>query len=209
MNDGKPTGFLWNRVSESVTRVLRGEGWLPTRAEAQAFQARFEESNEAVRARWHPEREALFSRDYSKLPEKRVPVDPEAAFEAACKVLLDAISAGVAREQNMSLQIANLAESANNPKRAIAALMHVLRIDARNIGTRMQIAEQHIKQGDLVTAAATFKAARRLAPDDPLLAPMAEKLAELGVTITPDPEPGPRVRRRRKLAKAAVAEAEA
>jgi hypothetical protein len=198
-NEGRPRdGFLWNRISESVTRVLHGQGWLPTQEEAQAFQARFEESNEAVRARWFPEREALFSRDFSKLPVKREPADAAAAFEAACAVLLDAVTAGVAREQSMSVQIAKLAEATGDPKRTIQALMHVLRTDARNIGARLQVVEQHIKLGNLEAAAATYKAAQRMSPDDTLLAPMGEKLAELGVVITPNPERGPRVKRRKK-----------
>ena len=208
-NEGKPRdGFLWNRVSESVTRVLHGQGWLPTQDEARAFQDRFEESNEAVRARWFPERESLFSRDFSKLPVTREGADPTAAFEAACAVLLDAVSAGVAREQTMSLQIAKLAEATGDPKRTINALMHVLRTDARNIGARLQIVEQHIKTGDLAAAAATFKAAMRVSPDDPLLAPMGEKLAALGVTITPNPEKVRKVKRRKQQGNPITAGAE-
>ncbi len=192
-NEGKPRdGFLWNRISESVTRVLQGKGWLPTQEEAMAFQARFEESNEKVRARWFPDRESLFSRDYSNLPVKREAVDAGAAFEAACAVMLDAVGVGVAREQAMSVQVANLSEATGDPKRTMNALMNVLRKDARNVGARLQVVEQHIKSGNLEAAAATFKAAQRVSPDDPLLAPVQEKLAALGVTITANPE---RVRR--------------
>ena len=198
----KASSLLWNRLAESVTRVLPGDGWKPTQEEARSFLARFEASNEALRVRWFPERARLFSDDFSALPVSRQAVDPAVAFDAACAVLLDAIAACVAREQAMSQEIVKLADEKGDTKRSIAQLMRLMFADRGNIGIRMQIAEQHIKLGDTVAAAATFKAARRLSPEDPLLAPMAEKLAALGVTITAESEPDVRPRKPRRRIKA-------
>lgn len=47
-----------------------GRGQMVSRAEAEEFQARFGESNERVRARWFPERETLFSADFSRYPDE-------------------------------------------------------------------------------------------------------------------------------------------
>jgi len=52
-----------------ISRAYAGKGRRPARADAEAFQAFFAESNEAVRARWFPERESLFSTDFSGYPE--------------------------------------------------------------------------------------------------------------------------------------------
>ncbi len=204
-DDGKPHGVMWNRLAEAVTRVMAGEGWRPTQEEARTFLARFEESNEALRAHWFPERESLFSRDYSKLPISRQPVDSAAAFEAACAVLLDVLNAGVAREQTMSLEIAQLADAQGDAKRTITPLMRLLRADPNNIDIRMRIVEQHIKLADLASAAATFKAARRISPEDPLLAPMAARLAELGVEVASEAQPEALANRRKKKRRRAIA----
>jgi hypothetical protein len=47
-----------------------GHGALPSRSEAQAFQERFEESNERLRRRRFPERERLFDNDFSLYPDQ-------------------------------------------------------------------------------------------------------------------------------------------
>ncbi len=197
-------GFMWNRISDAVTRTARGKGWLPTQDEASAFMARFEATNEAVRARYFPERKTLFAMDFSKLPVRHEAPDPGAVADAACAALIEAVNMGAARERAMSQQMAKLAEATGDPKRSIAALMHVLRTDARNIGVRLDLAEQHLKLGDLRAAAAAFKGARRIAPDDPLLTPMAEKLAAQGVSIAP-PEEAPEAKLKRRRNQAAVA----
>lgn len=52
----------------------------PARADAQAFYARFRDCNETVRARWFPERETLFSEDFSRYPDTARFPEPDRAF---------------------------------------------------------------------------------------------------------------------------------
>jgi hypothetical protein len=66
--DGHP-----NEMRYPVLRALRehfsGPGLRPKRSDAEAFFARFEASNEAVRQRFFPERQTLFDDDFDQYPE--------------------------------------------------------------------------------------------------------------------------------------------
>ena len=176
-------GFLWNKVAEAVTSASAGQGWQPTQEEARSFLARFEESNEAVRKRWFPERESLFAIDFSKLPKTSVQADPAASFEVACTALLEAAITGVKRDQGNFLQLAKMAEAAGDHKRKVASLVHLLRTEPGNIGVRAQLIEHHIAQGDLAAANASFRAARKIAPEDPAVQRLGAALTDLGVDI--------------------------
>ena len=52
----------------------------PARDAAETFAARFAAPNEAVRARWFPDRTTLFSADFSRYPKKARRPGPDAAF---------------------------------------------------------------------------------------------------------------------------------
>jgi hypothetical protein len=176
------TGFLWNKIAEAVTQALPGNGWLPTQAEAEAFLARFEAANEAVRQRWFPERETLFARDFSKLPKEPPAEDPAAMFAAACAAFLEASITSMKREQASALQIAKLAEATGDHKRMRTALVQILRADSRNIPARLQMAEHHIAQGNLSAARGSLNAAYMIAPKDPAVRKLEERLSELEAT---------------------------
>ncbi len=91
-------GPLWRRISDSVTAALPGKGWLPTRTEAAAFMERFAESNEAVRARYFPDRASLFADESASFPEQPAEVSDRALFEAACRSLLEVATRAQKRE---------------------------------------------------------------------------------------------------------------
>jgi hypothetical protein len=177
--DSFASGFLWSKIADAVTHALPGNGWLPTQAEAERFLARFEATNDAVRARWFPSREHLFARDFSKLPQTEIPDDPAANFEAACAALFEASLANLRREQSASLQTAKLAEAAGDFKRMRQALLHVLRTDNRNIPARLQMAEHHLAEGNLTAARASIDAARDVAPRDPAISKLEARLIAL------------------------------
>lgn len=81
-------GPLWRRISDTVTAVLPGKGWLPTRAEAAKYMAQFEAGNEAVRQRYFPERDTLFADESGDFPISPVPTSDHDRFDAACAALL-------------------------------------------------------------------------------------------------------------------------
>ena len=55
-------------IGQLLTRIGEGKGLRPTEAQAREFYSLFDESNEAVRATWFPDRSELFSPDFSKYP---------------------------------------------------------------------------------------------------------------------------------------------
>ena len=57
------------RVRRTIAALGEGPPLRPSRGEAKAFRAAFEESNEAVRRKWFPERETLFPDRTDRFPE--------------------------------------------------------------------------------------------------------------------------------------------
>lgn len=75
----------WVDVCSAITQQLPGTGWQPKRSEAQAFMARFEDGNEAIRRRFFPERSSLFAMNWDSFPEQDVPPPSDREMlEAAC-----------------------------------------------------------------------------------------------------------------------------
>ena len=73
----------WDALVKLLGRELVGPGRLPTRDEAQRFQAIFAASNERVRQRWFPDLPALFDGDFSLYPEQD---EPAPSFDDAVAV---------------------------------------------------------------------------------------------------------------------------
>lgn len=82
---------MWRMIAHTVTQVLPGKGWQPTREEAAAFMQRFEQNNENVRRKYFPDRDVLFHDVLAGLPEKPMEISDKERFEAAAKVLLEAM----------------------------------------------------------------------------------------------------------------------
>jgi len=92
--DQKLDGPNWRYLANAVRRAHPGKGWLPTRAEADAFMAPYLDGNERVRARYFPERAALFQTDYSRFPQETMALSDAELFNAACQAMLEAIPRG-------------------------------------------------------------------------------------------------------------------
>lgn len=68
------SGLVRERMRNAVQRCFPGPGAKPVRAQVKAFLQQFEESNEAVRARWFPQRSVLFAVELNDFPETESPV---------------------------------------------------------------------------------------------------------------------------------------
>jgi hypothetical protein len=90
----KLDGPNWRYLAGAVRRAHPGKGWLPTRAEAEAFVAPYLEGNERVRARYFPDRPRLFLNDYSRFPAFAMTMSDTELFQAACQAMLEAIPRG-------------------------------------------------------------------------------------------------------------------
>lgn len=86
--------------------AVRGEPRMPTRAEAMAFYAQFKDSNEAIRARFFPDRPTLFNEDFSRYPEAD---DPDAySDEKVAAVALEVLATVAPRLPKLEAEIAFL-----------------------------------------------------------------------------------------------------
>jgi hypothetical protein len=122
-------GRPWYTLASAVTAASPGRGWQPTREKAQAFMARYEDSNEALRARRFPERERLFSDDYSWLPETTEPPDETQLLDAACRTILELMRRRVAWEVKVAEVEVRNAREAGDDKRLHRLLSRLVRLD--------------------------------------------------------------------------------
>jgi hypothetical protein len=70
--------------------IRPGRGALPSRREAQAFQERFEASNERLRHLRFPERARLFDNDFSTYPDTSM-LDTALRVEDMAEVVVDVL----------------------------------------------------------------------------------------------------------------------
>lgn len=176
-------GLPWQRVARIVSGVLPGVGWQPTQAEAASFMARFAESNEQVRQRWFPERSALFSQDFSHLPEHAPAADPEADFKGACSVIVEAVLDAVRQQQQFVKSQSARAAKANETTRQRVALTRAVKLDSTDIGSRLALARLQIDEGALNTAKHHLDVALKSHPDNPLALRLTKRLKRVSVAI--------------------------
>ena len=81
--EGKQLSQKRANIGKLLSGIGDGKAILPTEAAAREFYGRFAESNEAVRATWFPNRDELFSVDFSKYPaeEPNHELSQEDAFQ--------------------------------------------------------------------------------------------------------------------------------
>ena len=134
-----------------IGALFPGRGPKPSRAEAIAFYRTFDAPNEAVRARWFPERATLFSEDFSAYPEEAE--SREFGFDEAIEVATALWRETQAKEIELRYGIAvrdgQIAELQGDAEAAMEAYRRAMRIDPdrplagwRLDGLRKQIAEQ-------------------------------------------------------------------
>ncbi len=163
---GPIDGPLWRRFAQTVTDAVPGKGWRPPREEAAAFLARFAAGNEAVRRRWFPGRETLFTTDLAELPETEIVPTPGEVLDAACKVLVREFREGVQREIAALLQQARLQRRLGDAPAARAALQRAVQRDPDHLQARLKLIEVLIEQGALDLAREHLAIAAARAPED-------------------------------------------
>lgn len=92
---------LPNKLRTLINERFSGPGRLPARAGAEAFMARYQDSNERVRAEYFPQRDRLFSDDFSRYPAVADPVPTEASVLRAALTLLLEQDSGERRVEDL------------------------------------------------------------------------------------------------------------
>lgn len=71
------------RIIQKLHADFSGRGRMPSRADAAAFMAKFEQANEEIRAKYFPDRAQLFAVDFKKFPVDETPLGMSDADYAA------------------------------------------------------------------------------------------------------------------------------
>jgi tetratricopeptide (TPR) repeat protein len=174
---------LWRRFVAAANDHLPGRGWRPAPAEAAAFLARFAEVNEAVRSRWFPERESLFTGvpvpDAATAVEAASPaIDREAGLAAACTLILRETEAAMGREAHLQAQIGRLRERLGEHEGARTAWRAALRADPAHPMAQQRLAEAALAAGDRGTAEAHLAVLKAAHPEHPLTQRVARMVAK-------------------------------
>ncbi len=173
---------LWRRFVQAANDALPGRGWKPDPAEARAFLARYDAVNEAVRQRWFPTRQTLFTPPPPAPPgPPRDPaLDPAAALEAALALILAETEAAMQREAHLQSQIGRLREEAGDKEGARTAWRAALRADPTHPMAQQRLAEAALAAGDRKAAEAHLAVLRQAHPDHPLTQRVARLVAKAG-----------------------------
>jgi tetratricopeptide (TPR) repeat protein len=173
---------LWRRFVQGANDHLPGRGWRPGAAEATEFLARFAEVNEAVRKRWFPTRETLFTPPPEAAPGAAADpaIDRAAALDAALTLLLAETEAAMQREAHLQSQIGRLREEAGDKEGARTAWRAALRADPTHPMAQQRLAEAALAAGDRAGAEAHLAVLKRAHPEHPLTQRVARLLAKAG-----------------------------
>ncbi len=118
-------------LGQRMADLFPGPGVKPARGRAEAFAARFEAGNDAVRRDWFPERARLFSADFSAYPE--APDPRRFSFDEAVEVTAGLWGKGQARELELragrAMAEARLAAAEGRGSAARAAVEAALAAD--------------------------------------------------------------------------------
>ncbi len=175
---GHDVGKIPHLVRTILDARFAGPGRRPSRADARAFTALFDASNERVRAEFFPGRPRLFSDDFSRYPEVADPIPSgEAVAEVAMTVILgqqveaDQLAADAAyRRGRGKHEEGDTAEAWRIYRRALAKLpTHVPTLRAM-----AEIATTPDLQLDLQIL---LRRAQEAEPDKPELRGVAQRLA--------------------------------
>jgi tetratricopeptide (TPR) repeat protein len=158
-------GMSWKRLTAAVTEALPGQGWRPSQAEAAEYMKRFSDINETVRRAWFPERESLFSMDFSNLPEESIVEDSWADQLATYKLLWHLLKENVDSEAaTIKKRIMSEQEAGDLPRRR-GALMRVVRSNLSDLDARLELAKLLIEEGEIDQAVFNLRQVLRRAPD--------------------------------------------
>jgi tetratricopeptide (TPR) repeat protein len=164
---GKPLEAVRGPIVTALERAFGGKGARPSRADAEAFLARYAEANEAVRSRHFPDRETHFSADFSSYPEtaddRRYTLDDFAAV--AARLHMDSQEEIFRLEAEVALREARLLWNRDQKGAAIAALRRALNWRPGHPEANRTLAEYMLREDRLDEAVAPARAAAEARPD--------------------------------------------
>ena len=156
-------------VVAALERGHAGHGARPARAEARAFYERFRAANERVAARYFPERDPLFSEDFSQLSRDRGlarTTDAEAIVGIAAQLLSEAAGRIDALEAEISIREAAIAWRDDRQTAALGRIRAALSRFPEHAGLHRTLGEYLLRLEQPQAAVAAAEAACARAPEN-------------------------------------------
>jgi hypothetical protein len=174
---GTPEGLsaaspLWRRFVAAVSDAMPGPGWKPAPAEAAAFLARYAAVNEATRRRWFPGRPSLFAEMPVGAPDgtsvaESAAIDPDAALDAACTLLLHELTSAAQREAQLLVAQGRLLDRLGDEAAAAHAYRSATHAVPDHPVAQARLADIALAAGDVAAAEAHHAVLLRRHPDHP------------------------------------------
>ncbi len=164
---GLPLEAVLGPLSSELAKHFPGKGARPSRAEAEAFYERFRTSNEAVRRRYFPARDALFEEEFESYPETsdRQMFGPDEVAAVAAR-LQTAHAREIRRlEAEIRIREGRLAWEQGRTEDAISALLRAVRHLPDHAESHRTLAEYLHRAGRYAEAAKAARQAAELRSD--------------------------------------------
>lgn len=154
------------QIISALERSASGRGARPSRDQARAFYDTFRDGNAAVAARYFPDREALFSQDFSQYPDQADPLIPDAAAiaQVAAALLVECQKDTERLEAQIAIRDAAIAWRDDQPDQAITTLREALVRAPEHPGLNRSLGEYLLRAGRPQDSLEAAQAACRLAP---------------------------------------------
>lgn len=172
----------WRRLTASITEVMAGRGWRPTRGEATEFMERFRDTNERARVKYFPDCPTLFPENFDDLPDGPEYLTHEEVATAALAALMHEAAVNAQRQAEAAMAQFRLNRRLGERAPMRNCLIRAVRFDPDLLEARFCLAEFFLEDGDQRQAREHAEAAMRIAPEHP-------KAIRLERLTRPKPEP--------------------
>jgi tetratricopeptide (TPR) repeat protein len=164
---GLPIDEVRGPLAARLAVLCPGRGARPARVEAEAFYAKYQPSNERLRARFFPERAQLFDEDFSGYPEaadaREATLDDLAGI--AARLHTSAVGESRRLEAEIAIRDGRLHWTRAEPEAAERALRRALRWWPGHAAAHRTLAEYLFRLDRLDEAVATATRAAELSPE--------------------------------------------
>ena len=154
----------WRLITQAVESQCRGAGWQLAARDAQAFMRLFEESNEAVRSAYFPDRKDLFGNSYADAPAETPTQD--ACADGSIDVIFRLAQLHCEREAQSAMVQYRLLAKLDDQAGMRDALRQVLRHAPNDITARLRMAELMLADGRTAESLDHLDAVLRLDPQN-------------------------------------------
>lgn len=177
-------GLIWRTIAVECTEAMPGQGWRAPRAEAEKYLAHFAAINEQVRARFFPERERLFSAEFSEARQADKGPRADADLDAALRVMESMIARNGVQIAILSCELARQYRRLHELENAKRKLIFGIRLASAHVPARLLLADICIDRGEIAEASEHLNVVLRSDPEHAWARRVAARLAQARTKAT-------------------------